>query len=65
MQLATNGGSHLLAPISMTTSHADGHFSQVSDFLPLEAIQIRLNGRVRILQVLCGEMQGIFQLQCD
>ena len=46
----------------MGTSHSYRHLTEVSNLLPLETIQVSLNRRTSVLQVLCGEMLRILKL---
>lgn len=56
-------GSYLLAPVSVASSHINCHLPKVSNFLTLETVEIRLDRRTRILQVLCRQMEGILKLR--
>lgn len=46
----------------MDPGHSDGHLAQVRDLLPLETIQVRLDGLRAVLQVLPAELQCVFEL---
>ena len=56
-------GSYLLTPVSVASSHIDCHLPEVRDLLALETIEIRLNRRTRVLQVLRRQMKGILKLR--
>jgi hypothetical protein len=47
----------------MATRHADRHLTQICDLLALETIQISLNSRAGVLEVLRGKMQRVLQLK--
>lgn len=36
--------AYLFTPVSMGPCHADRHFAEVGDFLPLEAVEVTLDG---------------------
>lgn len=46
----------------MAARHGNRHFPQVSHLLPLESVQVSLNGGTRILEILRRQMQRVFQL---
>jgi hypothetical protein len=48
--------AHLLTPLLVVLGHSDTHLPHISDLLPLEPIQVRLDGRRRVLQVLRGDL---------
>ena len=47
---------NLLTPLLVDLSHGDTHLPHIRDLLPLEPIQVRLDRRRRIFQVLCRDL---------
>ena len=46
----------------MSLRHGDPHFTKVSDLLPLETIEIRLNRGTRVLEILRRQVKCVFEL---
>lgn len=46
----------------MSLSHGDPHFTEVSDLLPLETVEIRLNRGTRVFEVLGRQVKSVFEL---
>jgi hypothetical protein len=46
----------------MCTSHTDAHLPEIGNFLSLEAVQVSLDRRARILEILCREMERVLEL---
>lgn len=57
-----NRTTDLCTPIPMTSRHANRHLPQVRNLLSLEAVEVCLDCRAGVLQVLRCQMQGILQL---
>lgn len=55
----------LLAPLSVDLRQLNGELSQVCHFLPLKAVQIGLQRRRGVLEVLRRCLQRVFELQPD
>ena len=61
--LRKNGCTHLLAPLAVTTRHTDRHLTQIRNLLALETIQVGLNSRAGILEILGRKMKRVFELK--
>ena len=48
--------AHLLTPLLVDLGHGDTHLPHIRNLLSLEPIQVRLDGRRRVLQVLRGDL---------
>jgi hypothetical protein len=61
--LQKNGYAHLLAPVAVATRHTDRHLTQIRDLLTLETIQVGLNSRAGVLEILSRKMKCILKLK--
>jgi len=52
----------LFAPITMAPSHAYRHLSDVGHLLSLEPVQISLDSRARIFEILSSQMKCVLKL---
>jgi hypothetical protein len=46
----------------MAARHVDAHLAQVGNLLPLEAVEVGLDRRARVLEILRGQMQRVLEL---
>lgn len=46
----------------MDPSHSDTHLPNIGNLLSLEAVQVSLDGRGRVFEVLSRRLQAVFQL---
>lgn len=52
----------LFAPVPMYLRQIDGHFPKISDFLPLEPVQVGLQCHGRVFEILCCCLIRVFKL---